>query len=59
MTRAIIVGSGTEITGNRVTNDMMAKIMDTSDAWIRERSGAPPPPTSEWRRRARPSTTPR
>src|SRR5260370_35705228 len=39
MTRAIIVGSGTEITGNRVTNDMMAKIMDTSDAWIRERSG--------------------
>jgi 3-oxoacyl-[acyl-carrier-protein] synthase-3 len=39
MTRAIIVGSGSEITGNRVTNDMMAKIMDTSDDWIRERSG--------------------
>src|SRR5260370_20596718 len=39
MTRAIIVGSGTEITGNRVTTDMMAKIMDRSDAWIRARRG--------------------
>src|SRR5713226_6322754 len=39
MTRAIIVGSGTEIAPNRVTNDMLARIMDTSDAWIRERSG--------------------
>ena len=39
MTRAVIVGSGSEIAPNRVTNDMMARIMDTSDAWIRERSG--------------------
>ena len=39
MTRAVIVGSGTEIAPNRVTNDMLARIMDTSDAWIRERSG--------------------
>ena len=39
MERAVIVGSGSEIAPNRVTNDMMAKIMDTSDEWIRERSG--------------------
>ena len=39
MKRAVIVGSGSEIAPNRVTNDMMARIMDTSDAWIRERSG--------------------
>jgi 3-oxoacyl-[acyl-carrier-protein] synthase-3 len=39
MTRALIVGSGSQISENRVTNDMMAMIMDTSDAWIRERSG--------------------
>src|SRR5262245_28518601 len=39
MPRALIVGSGTEIAPNRVTNDMLARLMDTSDAWIRERSG--------------------
>ena len=39
MPRAVIVGSGSEIAPNRVTNEMMAQIMDTSDAWIRERSG--------------------
>ncbi|HEY6548295.1 MAG TPA: beta-ketoacyl-ACP synthase III [Vicinamibacteria bacterium] len=39
MPRAVIVGSGSEIGANRVTNDMMARLMDTSDAWIRERSG--------------------
>jgi 3-oxoacyl-[acyl-carrier-protein] synthase-3 len=39
MQSAVIVGSGTEIPGNRVTNDMLARLMDTSDAWIRERSG--------------------
>jgi 3-oxoacyl-[acyl-carrier-protein] synthase-3 len=37
--RAVIVGSGSQIAENRVTNEMMARIMDTSDAWIRERSG--------------------
>jgi 3-oxoacyl-[acyl-carrier-protein] synthase-3 len=37
--RAVVVGSGTEIPPHRVTNDMLARIMDTSDAWIRERSG--------------------
>jgi 3-oxoacyl-[acyl-carrier-protein] synthase-3 len=39
MARAVIVGSGTEIPPTRVTNDMLARIMDTSDGWIRERSG--------------------
>jgi 3-oxoacyl-[acyl-carrier-protein] synthase-3 len=39
MPRAVIVGSGSEIPPNRVTNDMLARIMDTTDAWIRERSG--------------------
>jgi 3-oxoacyl-[acyl-carrier-protein] synthase-3 len=37
MPRAVIVGSGSEIPPNCVTNDMLARIMDTSDAWIRER----------------------
>ena len=39
MPRAVIVGSGTEIPPTRVTNDMLARVMETSDAWIRERSG--------------------
>jgi 3-oxoacyl-[acyl-carrier-protein] synthase III len=39
MKRAVIVGSGSAIPGNRVTNDMLSRIMDTSDEWIRERSG--------------------
>jgi len=37
--RAVVVGSGSEIAPHRVTNDMLARIMDTTDAWIRERSG--------------------
>ena len=39
MPRAVIVGSGIEIPPLRVTNSMLARIMDTSDEWIRERSG--------------------
>jgi 3-oxoacyl-[acyl-carrier-protein] synthase III len=39
MNRAVIIGSGSEIPPHRVTNDMLARIMDTSDEWIRERSG--------------------
>src|SRR5512147_602367 len=39
MARAIIVGSGSEIAPTRVTNAQMARIMDTTDEWIRERSG--------------------
>ncbi len=39
MKRAVIVGSGSEIAPSRLTNEQMARIMDTSDEWIRERSG--------------------
>ena len=37
--RAVIAGSGAAIPPRQVTNAMLARIMDTSDAWIRERSG--------------------
>jgi 3-oxoacyl-[acyl-carrier-protein] synthase-3 len=39
MPRALIVGNGSEIAKNRVTNEMLSKVLDTTDAWIRERSG--------------------
>src|SRR5512137_1058577 len=39
MPRAVIVGSGAYIPPNLVTNDMLSRIMDTTDEWIRERSG--------------------
>jgi len=39
MTRTVIVGSGSEIPPRLVTNAMLSRIMDTSDEWIRERSG--------------------
>ncbi|HTY63499.1 MAG TPA: beta-ketoacyl-ACP synthase III [Acidobacteriota bacterium] len=39
MVRAVIVGSGSAIPLHRVTNEMLSKIMDASDEWIRERSG--------------------
>jgi 3-oxoacyl-[acyl-carrier-protein] synthase-3 len=34
-----IIGSGRHVPATRVTNDQLARIMDTSDAWIRPRSG--------------------
>jgi len=37
--RSVIAGSGSNIPPTRITNDMLATIMETSDAWIRERSG--------------------
>jgi len=37
--RAVIVGSGSDIAKNLVTNEALSRIMDTNDAWIRERSG--------------------
>ena len=37
--RAVIVGSGSEIPPTVVTNQMLSRIMDTTDEWIRERSG--------------------
>jgi 3-oxoacyl-[acyl-carrier-protein] synthase-3 len=39
MKRAVIVGSGSEIAPIRLSNEQMARIIDTSDEWIRERSG--------------------
>ena len=39
MVRAVIVGSGTYVPPNQVTNQMLSRIMDASDEWIRERSG--------------------
>ncbi len=37
--RAVLRGSGMAIPEVEVTNDMLARVMDTNDAWIRERSG--------------------
>jgi len=37
--RSLITGSGIGVPENIVTNDALAKIMDTSDEWIRTRSG--------------------
>jgi 3-oxoacyl-[acyl-carrier-protein] synthase-3 len=37
--RTAIIGSGIAIPPNRVTNDQLALLMDTSDEWIRERTG--------------------
>src|SRR5688572_21821075 len=39
MARSVIAGSGSAIPPNRVTNPMLSRIMDTTDEWIRERSG--------------------
>jgi len=39
MPRSIIVGSGSQVTGTQITNDALSKVLDTNDAWIRERSG--------------------
>jgi 3-oxoacyl-[acyl-carrier-protein] synthase-3 len=39
MPRGMIVGSGSQIGAHQVTNEMMARVLDTSDEWIRERSG--------------------
>jgi 3-oxoacyl-[acyl-carrier-protein] synthase-3 len=39
VTRSVIAGSGSHITGRLVTNDMLARVMDTSDEWVLERTG--------------------
>ena len=39
MVRSVIVGSGSCIPPNKVTNEMLSRIMDADDDWIRERSG--------------------
>ena len=37
--RSVIIGSGVGIPKNVVRNDVLSKIMDTTDEWIRQRSG--------------------
>ena len=39
MIRARVIGSGSYLPSNIVTNDDLAKRVDTSDTWIRERTG--------------------
>ena len=39
MIRARVIGCGTSLPSNIVTNDDLAKKVDTSDEWIRERTG--------------------
>ncbi len=39
MVRAAIIGSGSFVPPNQVTNDMLSRIMDATDEWIRQRSG--------------------
>ena len=39
MNRAVIIGSGSSVPSEPVTNDMLSRIMDVSDRWIRERCG--------------------
>jgi 3-oxoacyl-[acyl-carrier-protein] synthase III len=39
MVRAVIIGSGASVPRNMVTNEMLSRIMDVSDEWIRDRSG--------------------
>ncbi len=51
MVRSVIAGSGMYVPAACVTNAMLSRIMDTSDDWIRERSGV------ETRHFADPGTT--
>ena len=37
--RSVITGSGIGIPKNLVKNEILGRIMDTSDEWIRTRSG--------------------
>ncbi len=39
MIRSRVIGCGSYLPSNVVTNDDLAKRVDTSDAWIRERTG--------------------
>ena len=39
MTRAKILGTGRGLPERVVTNDDLAEFLDTSDTWIRERTG--------------------
>lgn len=37
--RAVLAGTGVSVPPRAVTNDELSRVMDTSDEWIRERSG--------------------
>ena len=37
--RALLAGTGISVAEHEVTNDMLARILETDDQWIRERSG--------------------
>lgn len=37
--RAVLAGTGVSVANNEITNDMLARICETSDDWIRDRSG--------------------
>jgi 3-oxoacyl-[acyl-carrier-protein] synthase-3 len=39
MLRSVLVGSGSYLPANKVTNDDLAKRVDTSDEWVRARTG--------------------
>jgi 3-oxoacyl-[acyl-carrier-protein] synthase-3 len=39
MIRSRVIGSGAYLPDNIVTNDDIAKLVDTSDEWIRDRTG--------------------
>jgi len=39
VTRSVLIGSGSRLPDRIVTNEDMARLVDTSDSWIRERSG--------------------
>lgn len=37
--RATLLGSGIAVPPHRIDNDMLARVLETSDSWVRERSG--------------------
>ena len=37
--RAVITGTGMHVPDNVVDNDRLSRVMDTSDAWVRKRTG--------------------
>ena len=37
--RMMILGTGSALPERELTNDDLSKLVDTSDAWIRERTG--------------------
>jgi len=37
--RSVIIGSGTQVPPDCVSNEALSKVMDTTDEWIQERSG--------------------